>query len=225
MRKTPALTDADRLRDAWITVEVTSGLVRIQARHGNRFRVRLEENATLEGPTEPHPGQEIILRVEQDGTGSRTLTVNAAGFVTRGSLPTLISTAASAVSYLRMVYDDEAELWELQGAPDLSAVYQPLDSDLTAIAALATTTFGRSLLTVADAAAGRAALIAASTTHASGHLPGGSDQVFTAGDPFVITGDATLRSFDPTTVTTADLANIVATMLRDMQANKYPRVA
>jgi hypothetical protein len=35
----------------------------------------------------------------------------------------------------------------------LSTVYQPLDSDLTAIAALATTTFGRALLTAADAAA------------------------------------------------------------------------
>lgn len=35
---------------------------------------------------------------------------------------------------------------------------QPLDSDLTAIAALSTTTFGRSLLTLADAAAGRSSL-------------------------------------------------------------------
>jgi hypothetical protein len=38
-------------------------------------------------------------------------------------------------------------------AIDVNPVYQPLDSDLTAIAALATTTFGRSLLTSADAAA------------------------------------------------------------------------
>jgi hypothetical protein len=36
-----------------------------------------------------------------------------------------------------------------------AATYQPLDSDLTAIAALATTTYGRSLLTPADASAGR----------------------------------------------------------------------
>src|ERR1044072_3389958 len=38
-------------------------------------------------------------------------------------------------------------------ASDVGA--QPVDSDLTAIAALATTTFGRSLLTAADAAAAR----------------------------------------------------------------------
>lgn len=37
--------------------------------------------------------------------------------------------------------------------PDLSATYQPLDSDLTAIAALSTTAFGRGLLALADAAA------------------------------------------------------------------------
>lgn len=36
--------------------------------------------------------------------------------------------------------------------------FQPLDSDLTAIAALSTTSFGRSLLTLADAAAGRTTL-------------------------------------------------------------------
>lgn len=38
-----------------------------------------------------------------------------------------------------------------------AAAYQPLDSDLTAIAALATTAFGRSLLTLANAAALKAA--------------------------------------------------------------------
>ncbi len=50
----------------------------------------------------------------------------------------------------------------LQGVPTTLAGYgiadaQPLDSDLTAIAALSTTTYGRSILTVADAAALRTA--------------------------------------------------------------------
>lgn len=47
-------------------------------------------------------------------------------------------------------------------AGDYSAFYQPLDTDLTAIAALTTQTFGRSLLTAVDAAAGRALLGAGS---------------------------------------------------------------
>lgn len=37
----------------------------------------------------------------------------------------------------------------------LSSVYQPLDSDLTAIAALSTTSYGRAFLALANAAAGR----------------------------------------------------------------------
>lgn len=42
--------------------------------------------------------------------------------------------------------------------PDLSASYQPRDSDLDAIAALATTVYGRNLLTRADANADRAVI-------------------------------------------------------------------
>ena len=62
---------------------------------------------------------------------------------------------------------DDAEL-TAEGdlvVPQVSAVkshleenYQPLDSDLSAIAALTTTSFGRGLLALADAAAGRTAL-------------------------------------------------------------------
>lgn len=40
----------------------------------------------------------------------------------------------------------------------LSSVYQPLDSDLTAIAALSTTSYGRAFLALANAAAGITAL-------------------------------------------------------------------
>lgn len=53
------------------------------------------------------------------------------------------------------------------GATDVGA--QPVDSDLTAIAALSTTTFGRALLTLADAAAGRTTLgLGTAATAASG---------------------------------------------------------
>jgi len=47
---------------------------------------------------------------------------------------------------------------ELDAIDTALAGKQPLDSDLTAIAALTTTSFGRSLLALADAAAGRTAL-------------------------------------------------------------------
>jgi hypothetical protein len=50
-------------------------------------------------------------------------------------------------------YMDSAGKWSSSAIPDLSGTYQPLDSDLTAIAALTTTSYGRSVLTTADAAA------------------------------------------------------------------------
>lgn len=55
------------------------------------------------------------------------------------------------------------------GVVDLSSSYQPKDSDLTAIAALTTTSFGRSVLALADAAAGRTAWgLGTAATQASG---------------------------------------------------------
>lgn len=54
----------------------------------------------------------------------------------------------------RVVRVTDTSILVITGTQDLSG-YQPLDSDLTAIAALTTTSFGRSTLTLADAAAMR----------------------------------------------------------------------
>jgi len=58
--------------------------------------------------------------------------------------------------------------------PESGVDVQPLDSDLTAIAALATTTFGRSLLTQADAAATLSTLGIAATAPATATITGGN---------------------------------------------------
>lgn len=55
------------------------------------------------------------------------------------------------------------------------AASQPLDADLTAIAALTTTTLGRSLLAGASSAELRTIINAAAVAHASAHQIGGSD--------------------------------------------------
>lgn len=60
-----------------------------------------------------------------------------------------------------MKIGDGSTAWGSLGYVDLSgaaSLYQPLDSDLTAIAALSTTSFGRGLLALADAAAARTSL-------------------------------------------------------------------
>jgi hypothetical protein len=80
---------------------------------------------------------------------------------------------------------------------------QPADSDLTALAALSTTAFGRALLELADAAAARAAIGA----------------VNVAGD--TITGDITLTSLNQT-----DGTNRIhlSTYERDVEPNEYGEV-
>lgn len=72
--------------------------------------------------------------------------------------------------------------------------YQPLDSDLTAIATLSTTSFGRALLTLASAAAGRSALElgSASLLDASNVPLLNAANTFSAG-PQVFVGGATVR--------------------------------
>lgn len=72
---------------------------------------------------------------------------------------------------------------------DHAATYQPLDSDLTAIAALSTTAFGRALLTLADQAALTAAVGAATTTAA------GISELATSAE--TITGTDTTRTVTP----------------------------
>jgi len=61
---------------------------------------------------------------------------------------------------------DDSRITGALSAATAATTYQPLDSDLTSIAALATTTFGRSLLTQADAAATRT-IIGAGTSNLS----------------------------------------------------------
>jgi hypothetical protein len=73
----------------------------------------------------------------------------------------------------------------------LSTVYQPLDSDLTSIAALTTTTFGRAFLALADEAAFKAAVNLEAGTdfpsqstfddHSARHEDGGADEISIAG--------------------------------------------
>lgn len=72
------------------------------------------------------------------------------------------SLSVTGTEFLYGVSEGTSEIVRLAGgtgvfpkgvdAPDLSG-YQPLDSDLTAIAALTTTSYGRAMLTLADAAA------------------------------------------------------------------------
>lgn len=74
------------------------------------------------------------------------------GVLVNGATPAFVYTAASDYS----IKISDALNVQINYAPSIQSdltSYQPLDADLTAIAALATTTFGRNLLTLANQAA------------------------------------------------------------------------
>lgn len=73
----------------------------------------------------------------------------------------------------------------------ITTVWQPLDADLTAIAALSTTSYGRGFLTAADAAAGRTYLGLGSLATQSGTFSGTSSGTNTGDQTITLTGDVT----------------------------------
>lgn len=95
------------------------------------------------------------------------------------------------------------------GAVDLSDRYQPVDSDLTAIAALTTTSFGRALLALADATAGRTALGlgTAATSAASAFDPAGSAAAAQAASQPLDADLTTLAAANNSTVLAATTAS------------------
>ena len=95
------------------------------------------------------------------------------GFPRRAGNPALIYVAEDTFS-MRTRDEDGGEVFYVTNAAVDSDQFQPLDSDLTAIAALATTSYGRALLTMADAAALRTyAGIVPSLPIAGGSMTGG----------------------------------------------------
>ncbi|CAB4140027.1 Bacteriophage P22 tailspike, N-terminal [uncultured Caudovirales phage] len=82
--------------------------------------------------------------------------VTRGGYIMNGSAPARVFTAAADYS-IRVRDSDDSQVFYTASAVLSGPSFQPLDADLTAIAALTTTAYGRSLLTMADAAALRSA--------------------------------------------------------------------
>lgn len=117
------------------------------------------------------PGYDKRVKVVNNGEDERVLIVNGdvindvaaadGDFLVRQSglwVPRTIVDADIPASIARDSEVTAAVAAEAAARAAADADLQPLDSDLTAIAALTTTTFGRSLLTLADAAAARQTL-------------------------------------------------------------------
>lgn len=157
-----------------ITINTSQAITKISNLTSNGFVKTSGGDGTLSVDTGAYLTGNQTITVSGDASGSGataiTLTVSKLNGTSLAGLGTglLKNTTGTGVPSIAVAGTDyQAALTfgaglSLTGSTlsvgDLSATYQPLDSDLTAIAALTTTTFGRSLLTQADAAAGRTAL-------------------------------------------------------------------
>lgn len=116
-----------------------------------------------EDPADVVAGEEALMHIDHGGAVAWVL-VSDVGI--RASEVDQEATArAAADAVLQTNITNEATARAAADA-DLTAAlagFQPLDSDLTAIAALTTTTFGRAFLTMANAGAARAAIAAVPT--------------------------------------------------------------
>lgn len=92
------------------------------------------------------------------------------GLLVNGSTPAHVYVSDANYS-IRARDADGDESFYTASAVVAGSTFQPLDSDLTAIAALATTAFGRALLTLADSAALQAAVGAAASLPITGSIP------------------------------------------------------
>ena len=77
--------------------------ISIDASKSDSFRVTLGGNRTLANPTNLSDGQQIFIRIKQDGTGSRTLAYGSMYKFPGGSAT--LTTTASATDVLACQYD------------------------------------------------------------------------------------------------------------------------
>lgn len=96
---------ADTLTDA-ATIAVDASL-------GNVFTVTLGGNRTLGNPSNPTNGQRILFRIRQDGTGSRTLTLDTKYRLGTTITSTTLTTTAGKTDYLGVIYNSTDDKFDV----------------------------------------------------------------------------------------------------------------
>lgn len=94
-------------------ISVVSAHAAIDASTGNVFDIAATANFTLDNPTNPTNGQVIHLRITQDATGSRIMTLGTAW--STGTSTVTLSTGANKVDHLVAMYHSGASKWHITG--------------------------------------------------------------------------------------------------------------
>lgn len=93
-------------------IALTDGAtINIDASMGEHFHVTLGGNRTFAAPTNPVDGRKMLLEITQDGTGSRTRTMNGAFFYPSGTA-SVLSTAAGKKDFELFIYSSRSSKWE-----------------------------------------------------------------------------------------------------------------
>jgi hypothetical protein len=96
-----------------VAVSLSSGHAAIDANAGDIFDIAATANFTLDNPTNPTNGQTIHLRITQDATGSRLLTLGTKWNV--GPLTVVLSTGVNKRDHLIAQYHSTADKWDITG--------------------------------------------------------------------------------------------------------------
>lgn len=148
---------------------------------------------------------DMLLADQQTVTGNKIFQDDALKIQATGNSGKLTLNATASAVNRTITFPSTTGTVAIQES--LTSVYQPLDADLTSVAALGTVSFGRSFLTVADAAAGRT-LIGAGTSSFDGVFASLTSKPTTVGGygitDFNSLGDARWQPLD------SDLTSIAA---------------
>jgi hypothetical protein len=94
-------------------ISISGGNASIDAATGNVFDIAATANFTLANPTNPTNGQVIHLRITQDATGSRVMTLGSAW--TAGPSTVTLSTTANKIDHLVAMYHSTSSKWHITG--------------------------------------------------------------------------------------------------------------
>jgi hypothetical protein len=94
-------------------ISISGGNASIDAATGNVFDIAATANFTLANPTNPVNGQVIHLRIAQDATGSRVMTLGSAW--TAGPSTVTLSTTANKIDHLVAMYHSTSSKWHITG--------------------------------------------------------------------------------------------------------------